>query len=111
MLNGIKNCVFINSSVEDFLKGKKRMSITKYLGGAGFDFVLIDPPRPGLTSECLKGVLDIGSKHIVYISCNPATLARDVRKMLDKYNLESLYMADFFPNTYHIEAIAFLGLK
>jgi len=98
-LNNIKNCKFINSSAE------------KYRAHEKFDVVVLDPPRPGLTGDVMKKVLGLSAKKIVYISCNPATLARDLKKLSEMYNLDSLRMIDFFPNTYHIEALAFLSLK
>jgi 23S rRNA (uracil1939-C5)-methyltransferase len=73
--------------------------------------VVLDPPRPGLTSGCLKKVIEMGSSEILYVSCNPATLARDIGKMSGHYHLESLSLIDFFPNTYHIEAAAVLKRK
>ena len=73
--------------------------------------MLLDPPRPGLTGDVMKKVMDLSPKRIVYISCNPATLARDLKKFSERYNLDSLRMIDFFPNTYHVEALAFMSLR
>jgi len=98
-LNNIKNCKFVNSSAE------------KYRAHDKFDIVILDPPRPGLTGDVMKKVLGLSAKKIVYISCNPATLARDLKKLSESYNLDSLRMIDFFPNTYHVEALAFLSLR
>jgi len=98
-LNDIKNCKFINSSAE------------KYRAHEKFDVIILDPPRPGLTGDVMKKVLGLSAKRIVYISCNPATLARDLKKLSEMYNLDSLRMIDFFPNTYHVEALAFLSLR
>ncbi|HXX57782.1 MAG TPA: class I SAM-dependent RNA methyltransferase [Thermodesulfovibrionales bacterium] len=111
MLNGIKNCRFIGLSAEKSLErgGKRRGE--KLLGESSYDIVVLNPPRPGLTRDCLKKVLDLGAKKVVYLSCNPATLARDLKKMNDRYDLESLALIDFFPNTYHIESLAFLNLR
>ena len=98
-LNNIKNCRFINSSAERYrIQGK-------------FDIVLLDPPRPGLHSDVARKIIDSSPGKIVYISCNPATLARDLRKFSERYNVDSLRMIDFFPNTYHVEALAFMSLK
>lgn len=110
-LNGIKNCSFIQASLEENPKAHKNQKGTKKLWEGRYDVVVIDPPRPGLTSGCLNRILEGRSKKLVYISCNPATLARDLKKMKDSYEIECIHMADFFPNTYHIEAIAFLNLK
>jgi 23S rRNA (uracil1939-C5)-methyltransferase len=98
-LNGLKNCKFVKSSAEKYRIQKK------------FDVIILDPPRPGLTSEVVKKVLEMPSETIVYISCNPSTLARDLKKLKDRYDVQSVQMIDFFPNTFHIEAAALLKRK
>lgn len=98
-LNNIKNCRFINSSAEKYRIQEK------------FDIVVLDPPRPGLQSDVARKIIDSSPGKIVYISCNPATLARDLRKFSERYNVDSLRVIDFFPNTYHVEALAFMSLK
>lgn len=98
-LNEIKKCRFVASSAEKYKVGKK------------FDIIVLDPPRPGLTSEVTKKVLENPADTIVYISCNPSTLARDLKKLKAKYDIVSVQQMDFFPNTYHIEAMAFLRLR
>lgn len=95
-LNGLKNCRFIKSSAEKYRIPKR------------FDMIILDPPRPGLTSDVARKVLETPSDTIVYISCNPSTLARDLKKLKETYDIESVHMIDFFPNTFHIEAAAFL---
>ncbi len=97
--NAIKNCKFVKSSAEKFRMQKK------------YDVIILDPPRPGLTSEVMKKVLQTPPDSIMYISCNPATLSRDLKKLKDKYELKSVSQIDFFPNTYHIEAVALLQLR
>lgn len=108
MLNSAKNCAFVQMSVEKILGSRKKQQAAKLFGEAHYDIIVLDPPRAGLTSECLRKVVEAGSERIVYISCNPATLARDVKKMREKYEIESIRLVDFFPNTYHIEALVFL---
>jgi 23S rRNA (uracil1939-C5)-methyltransferase len=98
-LNGVKNCRIVRTSTEKYRINKK------------FDVIILDPPRPGLTSEVAKKILENPSDEIVYISCNPATLARDLKKLKDKYEIRSVRMIDFFPNTFHIESIAFLKMR
>lgn len=110
-LNGIKNCSFINMSVEEFLGKKKKQKAAKFLVEGHFEIVMLDPPRTGLTSEGVRAVLEMNSDDIVYMSCNPATLSRDLKKMNERYEIRSIRMIDFFPNTYHIEALAFLNKK
>lgn len=95
-LSGLKNFRFIRSSAERYRIHKK------------CDILLLDPPRPGLTSAVVGKVLDALPERIVYISCNPSTLARDLKKLKEKYRIESVRQVDFFPNTFHIETIAFL---
>lgn len=108
MINGIKNCLFIKAPVEDVFKNRKKW---KVIEGRRYDIVILDPPRPGLSLELCKGLLDLNSERIVYVSCNPSTLARDIKRLKEKYEIESVIMVDFFPNTYHIEAIAFLRIR
>ena len=98
-INNIKNCKFIRSSAENF-----HMMDNIYI-------VMLDPPRQGLSSETVNKMLKIMPERIVYISCNPATFARDLKKLLEKYSIESIRMIDFFPQTFHIEALAFLKIK
>jgi 23S rRNA (uracil1939-C5)-methyltransferase len=76
--------------------------------GEGFDVVILDPPRPGLTAEAMDRVLKTAPQRIAYVSCNPSTLARDLKRLAEKYEIQSIRMIDFFPNTFHIEALAFL---
>lgn len=74
------------------------------------DTIVLDPPRAGIAPKTLLKVMDLGAKHIVYISCNPSTQARDT-ETLEKhgYMLEKLTLVDQFPHTSHIEAIALFG--
>ena len=74
-----------------------------------FDTVLIDPPRTGCTPETLAAIDRLRPDRVVYVSCNPATQARDVRRLIDTgFSLEALQPVDMFPQTQHIEVIAAL---
>ncbi|MCC6346298.1 MAG: class I SAM-dependent RNA methyltransferase [Nitrospirales bacterium] len=97
--NRIVNCRFVHSSAERAVVQER------------VHLLILDPPRPGLTGRVVEKVLAMLPERIVYISCNPATLARDLRKLSEQYDLESVRMVDFFPQTYHIESLAFLRLK
>ncbi len=108
MLNGIKNCTFVHLPVEECFEGRKKNRASRLFGETNYDIIVLDPPRSGLGSNFLRKILEAGSGKIVYVSCNPATLSRDIKKMKDKYEIESVHMVDFFPNTYHIEAVVFL---
>lgn len=84
--------------VEDYLSSGRRRSPRT---------VLIDPPRTGLSKEASEGILRQGADRVVYVSCDPATLARDTRKLLDAgYRLDRLRAFDLFPNTPHVESLA-----
>jgi 23S rRNA (uracil1939-C5)-methyltransferase len=85
-----------------------RSSVETYRPEGRFDALILDPPRAGLSERSLARVREIAAGKILYVSCDPATLARDVRSLSDRYDLASLEMHDFFPNTHHVEALAVL---
>jgi 23S rRNA (uracil1939-C5)-methyltransferase len=68
--------------------------------------LMIDPPRSGMHPDVIKTILDLAPERISYISCNPATQARDVALLLEKYDLLALQPVDMFPQTWHIECVA-----
>ena len=75
------------------------------------DFVLLDPPRAGAESETIDRLLQLKPKEISYVSCDPATLARDLRKLSESYSIENIVALDLFPQTHHVETVARLRLK
>jgi 23S rRNA (uracil1939-C5)-methyltransferase len=80
---------------------------------AGEDYVLVmDPPRSGSTEEFISAVSNAGIKHIVYVSCNPETLARDLRSFIKKkYKVSAISPVDMFPWTEHVEVVILLRNK
>jgi 23S rRNA (uracil1939-C5)-methyltransferase len=74
------------------------------------DIVVLDPPRKGCDPSILAALIDLKPQRIVYMSCNPATLARDLKTLCGAgpYRLQRLQPADFFPQTAHVECMAFL---
>ena len=78
------------------------------LGNIGrFDTVLVDPPRAGLATPDIGGIAATGASRVVYVSCDPATLARDARALCESgYRLVSAVPVDLFPQTYHVETVA-----
>jgi 23S rRNA (uracil1939-C5)-methyltransferase len=76
------------------------------------DLVVVDPPRAGLGPKVTTALVQIGSAEIVYISCDPATLARDLRVFIDaSYTIDEMHMVDLFPQTYHLESVVKLSRK
>jgi 23S rRNA (uracil1939-C5)-methyltransferase len=71
------------------------------------DKVLVDPPRAGLGGEVIKNLTHLSPKHLVYVSCDPATFARDAKRILESgYKLDKTIPIDLFPQTYHIETVS-----
>ena len=79
------------------------------LGSVTADLVLLNPPRGGCWSEDLEALERIAPQHILYISCNPTTLARDLSKLRASYEIAALDLVDLFPMTYHFETV--VGLQ
>mgnify|MGYP001576918938 FL=1 len=74
--------------------------------------VVLDPPRAGLHPQVVENLIKLAPPKIVYVSCNPATLARDLKLLChSQYNLEIVQPVDMFPNTFHIECVAKLVKK
>ena len=76
-----------------------------------YDAIIVDPPRSGLDKKTRQTLLQIKSPKIIYISCNPITLARDLKELKEIYELKEIKLFDMFPNTYHIESVVLLSLK
>ena len=94
---------FFNSRVGDWLK--------QHAGSTGpVDFLLLDPPRTGCENRDIAGILALRPARITYVSCDPATLARDLKKLLaGGYSIDSLAAFDMFPQTHHVETIVHLS--
>ncbi|MCL4113202.1 UNVERIFIED_CONTAM: hypothetical protein GTU68_002852 [Idotea baltica] len=103
--NKIDNCTFLVGDVKNHLNP----SFAAEHGQP--DVLIVDPPRAGLHAKVVENILAIAPNRIVYVSCNPATQARDVKLLTEKYNLVKIRPVDMFPHTYHIENVALLELK
>jgi 23S rRNA (uracil1939-C5)-methyltransferase len=98
--NGISNVRFVVGRTEKVLP--KLAAI-----GLKFDVAVVDPPRAGCDPEVLKTLAKVGVKRIVYVSCNPSTLARDLKVLGELgYVTKEVQPVDMFPHTYHIECVA-----
>ena len=104
-INNIDNTEFYAGDVEvvldDLINNK----------GISADIVMFDPPRKGLDRNSINNILKIKPKKIVYISCNPATLIRDLTFFEDQYDIKTIVPVDMFPFTSHVECVAVLELK
>ena len=76
-----------------------------------FDTVIVDPPRSGLNSNTIELLLNIKPEKIAYISCDPMTLARDLKILKEHCDIVKLNGLDMFPNTFHIECVCVLKLR
>ena len=103
-LNKIENVEFI---CDDASKAFQRILSKKH----NISTVFVDPPRKGLDEQFIKTLLELKPKKIVYISCEPETLARDVALLLEAYEIKSIQPVDMFPMTFHCETIVSLCLK
>lgn len=104
-INNIKNAEFMVGDVEisfDELINKKNIVPTA---------IIVDPPRKGLDDKTIQNILKIKPEKLVYISCNPATMVRDLSKMEEIYNINRIQPVDMFPFTKHVECVAVLNLK
>ncbi len=75
------------------------------------DLIVADPPRAGLGKDATADLLRIKSPHLTLVSCDPATLARDLKKLLEAYRIDRLTLVDLFPQTYHFEVVAHLAIQ
>ncbi len=98
MLPRIQVCIhFVMGRVEDYVQRTRERATT----------IVVDPPRTGISREAMESIVRHGAARVVYVSCDPPTMARDARRLLDAgYRLASLKGFDLFPNTPHVETVA-----
>lgn len=102
--NNVSNVSFYAADVNKFL-----FDYPEYTGK--IDTIILDPPRAGIAKKALQKVLELGANRIIYVSCNPATQARDILEIKEKgYELKKFSLVDQFPHTAHIESVALFSL-
>ncbi|MBN1895808.1 23S rRNA (uracil(1939)-C(5))-methyltransferase RlmD [bacterium] len=98
--NGTGNIEFIRADMKEALRGR---------GGTRPDIVILDPPRGGAHPRTIRDILELEPARILYVSCNPPMLAKDIQHLSQDYSLEAVQPVDMFPHTRHIEAVAALS--
>jgi 23S rRNA (uracil1939-C5)-methyltransferase len=100
--NAAANVKVMRSTTEDYLRSHG--STIKP------DFIIVDPPRAGLGEKVLPILGQVKSPRLCYVSCDPATLARDLRALIDAgYRIDSIQLVDLFPQTFHLETVVRLS--
>ncbi len=104
-LNGIANASFYAGDIKDVLS-------RDFVADNGYpDVVITDPPRAGMHAEVVNALIELAPEKIVYVSCNPATQARDLLLLSDIYNPGAIQPVDMFPHTHHVENVVLLEKK
>ena len=103
-LNGIANAQF-------FCADAKEAAARFAEEGKQFDCIIVDPPRKGCDGITLKAIRKMAPEKLVYVSCNSATLARDLKILTEDFEIKSVTPVDLFPRTHHVETVVCLSLK
>lgn len=109
LADAVNNCRTNNVSNVRFVAGDVKETLPRLDCRA--DVLVIDPPRAGMHKDVVEQVLAMAPPRIVYVSCNPATLARDVAMLSEAYTVAEVQPVDMFPHTPHIECVARLDKK
>ncbi|WP_421617091.1 23S rRNA (uracil(1939)-C(5))-methyltransferase RlmD [Brevibacillus sp. TJ4] len=100
-LNGVENATFEAGPAEVVIPAW-------YEQGIRADVIVVDPPRKGCDEALLATILEMEPQRVVYVSCNPSTLARDLKVLAEKYEVKEVQPVDMFPHTGHVESVALL---
>lgn len=113
--NAIENAKLNNIKNTEFFAGKSEDVVPKLYNKKGIkaDVMVVDPPRKGCDESLLKLMLNMEPERIVYVSCDSATLARDLKILCENgtYNIEKVQPVDMFPHSYHVETVCLLSRK
>lgn len=103
--NGISNCEFFAGDMKDILTGEFLKEHSRP------DVIILDPPRAGIHPDVAKTILEAAPERIVYVSCNPASQARDIALLSERYSIGRVRPVDMFPQTHHVENVVLLNRK
>jgi 23S rRNA (uracil1939-C5)-methyltransferase len=106
-LNGLDNCQFLSGDLKDLIQESLRDPQHHPVP----DVVITDPPRAGMHPQVVKALRELAPRRIIAVSCNPATLARDLALLQDQYDILTIQPFDLFPHTSHIECVARLEMR
>jgi 23S rRNA (uracil1939-C5)-methyltransferase len=91
----------VRSTVDEYLTKAEKVRA---------ELVVVDPPRAGLGERVVRGLTKLGAPHVIYVSCDPATLARDLGALTaGGYRVDRMHLVDLFPQTYHLETVVELA--
>jgi tRNA/tmRNA/rRNA uracil-C5-methylase (TrmA/RlmC/RlmD family) len=102
-LRDLSNVTAVCEPVERFLN--------KHKDGKGGATIVLDPPRAGAGAKVIEKLIALKPKHIVYVACDPIALARDLKPLLEEFDLAGIRAFDLFPHTHHVEVVASLIRK
>lgn len=109
VMNAENNCHYNRVDNCRFIIGDIRESLAEITVRP--DVIIIDPPRAGMHLDVVKQVTELKPERMVYVSCNPATMARDLELLKEEFEVQEVQPVDMFPHTYHIESVARLQKK
>jgi 23S rRNA (uracil1939-C5)-methyltransferase len=104
-INHVNNCRFYAGDMRKVLN----QDFIKQHGAP--DVMILDPPRAGIHLDVITTILNAAPAKIIYVSCNPASQARDLQLLNEKYKISTLQPIDMFPQTHHVENVALLNIK
>jgi len=105
--NNVSFCYFVQGKVRSLIKFPPKL----FSAYGKPDVIITDPPRSGMDQKTLERLIKLTAPRIIYISCNPSTLARDIRILSHDYNIERVVPVDMFPHTSHVESVTLLVRK
>jgi 23S rRNA (uracil1939-C5)-methyltransferase len=99
--NGLRNTTFLLGDVREMLVRQERRP----------QLMILDPPRAGMHADVIDRIITMAPARLIYVSCNPTTMARDVQRLQGRFRLDKVRPVDMFPHTYHIESVALLNRR